>query len=170
MNSRHCIHNHRIPNPHSGPPLEFPCPIGSHHRSTEIPQLHLQRLVKRTSAQIESNVSLVILVFFPDLYMSANIITIARLYPYLPSLRRQVWGKARSTTQLCLGSFVFRRRPACERRSSRRFFFSVLFIPTEPARFAELDHSWCRARLDMDSLGEHCASIESIGSLHWRRR
>ena len=82
LSSRHCCHIHRLSNPHSGPPWKFPCLVGRHYHSTEIPHLHLQRLVRRTSAQIESNLFPCHFVLL-DLYMSATNFTIAHLHPCL---------------------------------------------------------------------------------------
>jgi hypothetical protein len=135
-----CRHNHRLSNSNSGPPWKFPCLIGRHYHSTEIPHLHFQRLVRRTSAQIESNLFPCHSVLF-DLYMSATNFTIAHLHPCLchPRGGRQGWKRQNQQRNSASVPFVL-RRPACKRRSTRRVFVFLLLITTKPARFAELAH------------------------------
>jgi hypothetical protein len=49
--------------------------------------------------------------------------------------------------------------------SAFRLFFSFPFIPTKPARFAELAHLIMvqKSKIGYGLIGEHCASIEALG-------
>jgi hypothetical protein len=148
-----CRHNRRRLTSSLWTVLEVSLPHWpSHYLSTEIPHLHLQRFVSRTSAQIESNFSLVILVsLFLDLYMSATTNSRSLIPAHTIVIReeagRQGGKMAKSTTQLCLGSFVW-QRPATEHSEFWLLaFFSFPFHSDEAgalSRSSPIDYTWCK--------------------------
>jgi hypothetical protein len=133
---------HRLLNPHSGPPWKFPCHIGRHYHSTEIPHLQLQRLVSRTAAQIESNFSLVILDFSHSTCTCPLLISRLLISTHIYAIREETGreGKAKSTTQLLPRFICFATTSVQAMEHFGVLFFPFLFIPTKPACFAELAH------------------------------